>query len=203
MKRTKSINLDRMRKAPKKRAFKPLAIAVAASALVACGNSREAKIYRDVEQCIQDNPTLAQECEATYQKALTESASSGPKYQSESACVADFGRDNCVPHASSSGNSWFMPAMAGYMFAQAINDRRYYSSPLYTSYSRYSPFYGQWSGTDGSLYGKRRFGAVKVDKKAFNPKPKVTRTMSRGGFGSKVSAKSSWGGRSSRGGWGG
>jgi len=38
-----------------------------------------------------------------------------------------------------------------------------------------------------------------VSKKAFEPKPAVKRTISRGGFGSKVAAKSNWGKSS---GWG-
>lgn len=206
MKKTKSINLSRMRKSSKHFHLKPLVIGLSAATLVACGGTQDAQVYKDISDCVQDNPNLEKQCEAAYQNALAESDKSGPKYRSERDCNYDFGRDNCVTYSGPQGQSWFMPAMAGFMFAKLI-DRNSYNNygyaPLYTSYSRFSPHYGQWSTADGSLYGSRRYGKIKVGNDAFKPKPKVTRTMSRGGFGSTVSAKSSWGGSSSRGGWGG
>ncbi len=200
MKRSKSINIARMRKTAS-----PIAVSVAATTLVACGSSKEeAEVFAGVEQCINANPDMVSECQAAYEKALAKSAESGPKYRSMYDCSAEFGNSNCVPY-SHNGNNWFMPAMAGFMFAQALDNNRHYyrSSPVYTSYSSHSPYYGRWTTVDGNYYGRARYGKVKVSKDAFKPAPKVTRTISRGGFGSKVSAKSSWGGSSSRGGWGG
>lgn len=202
MKRSQSINLNRMRKTSKRFLFKPLTLAITAT-LVACSDSQDAKVYQDAEHCKEDNPSLTQQCEAAYQKALAESASSGPKYNSQRDCSVDFGRDNCVPYTSPQGQNWFIPAMAGFMFSQMINRNDYHYAPLYTSYSRRSPFYDRWTTVDGNVYGRKRYGSLKVDKKVFNPKPKVTRTISRGGFGSTVSAKSRWGGKSSRSSWGG
>lgn len=222
MKRTQSINLERMRKRSrsesdtdaklecaevvnKKGSAKPIAVSLAATTLVACGsNTQEAIVYQDVKDCSRDNPELAWECESAYQKAVAESLKSGPKYANEQECTAEFGRNNCVPYSHygyDSGNNWFVPLMAGFMFSQVLNSGGgygYYSSPLYTSYSRHSPYYGNWSSVDGRNYGKRHYGKVTVSKKAFEPKPAVTKTMSRGGFGSKVAAKSNWGGSSSR-----
>jgi uncharacterized protein YgiB involved in biofilm formation len=203
MKRSHSINVERMRKTRKRFSVKPLTLAIAAATLVACDNVREAKIYRDTEHCIDENPDLTEACEAAYQKAKAEASRSGPKYRSESICESEFGRDNCIPYRSADGHNWFMPAMAGFLLAKVLDRNRYEASPLFTSYSRYSAGYGQWSTVDGSRYGQRRYGSIKVPGDTFKPKPAVTKTISRGGFGSTVSAKSSWGGSSYRGGWGG
>jgi len=208
-KRSRHINLRHMRKSGRNFHLKPLAAALSAVTLLGCGSSHEAMVYRDVSDCIQDNPHLEEQCEKAYQRAQAESLNSGPKYASERDCNFDFGRDNCVAHTGPQGQNWFIPAMAGFMFARLLDDGYYRNgfgygySPLYTSYSRYSPHYGKWSTVDGKLYGSRRYGSIKVSGDAFKPKPKVVRTMSRGGFGSKVAAKSSWGGSSSRSGWGG
>jgi uncharacterized protein YgiB involved in biofilm formation len=43
----------------------------------------------------------------------------------------------------------------------------------------------------------------RVNKDVYKPKPTVNRTMKRGGFGSSVRAKSSWGSSGRKGGWGG
>lgn len=203
MKRTKNIDLSRMRKSSKHFHLKPLVIGLTAATLVACGGTRDAQVYKDIGDCVQDNPNLQKQCEAAYQNALAEAQKSGPKYRSERDCISDFGRDNCDTYTNSQGQSWFMPAMAGFMFSQLLNRNDYQSAPLYTSYSRFSPHYGKWSSVDGNLYGSRRYGKIKVGNDAFKPKPAVTRTMSRGGFGSTVSAKSRWAGSSSRSSWGG
>ena len=203
MKRSRSINLARMRKSPIDVA-KPLSVAVAAATLASCGGSTQrSEVYMDADHCKQDNPGLEQQCEAAYLEALEVAADSGPKYGSEYQCEKDFGNHNCHSYTSGS-NNWFVPLMAGYMFAKVTDGMNYYrGAPLYTSYSPYSPYYNRWSTVDGWDYGYRRYGEIRTSKKAFDPKPKVTKTMSRGGFGSKVAAKSSWGGSKSSGGWGG
>ena len=45
--------------------------------------------------------------------------------------------------------------------------------------------------------------SMRVSEKSLKPKPTVSKTMSRGGFGSSVRAKSSWGSSTKKGGWGG
>ncbi len=217
MKRTRSINLERMRKLddnshylkPFQSKLKPLAVSIAAAVLVACSDGgEEAVVYSDIADCISKNPDQTDICESAYNDAVAVAQESGPKYSTIESCTYDFGDRNCVPYQASSGQSWFIPAVAGFMLAGVIDDvgdaferRRYRSAPLYTSYSRYSPFYGQWSSVDGYTYGTSRYGKIKVADNAFKPKPKITRTISRGGFGSTVAAKSSFGG-SSKGGWG-
>jgi uncharacterized protein YgiB involved in biofilm formation len=202
MKRSSTINVERMRKCRKRFLVKPLTLAIAAATLSACDNTQEAKIYRDAAHCIEENPSLTEACEAAYQKAVSESSRSGPKYSSKSACADEFGSDNCTPYRGHDGQNWFIPAMAGFLFAKVLDRNDYQSSPLYTSYSRHSPVYNKWSTVDGDLFGSRNYGSKKVNSNVFKPKPTVTRTISRGGFGSTVTAKSRWGG-SSRGGRGG
>lgn len=218
MKRTRSINLERMRKLgddqshllkPLQSKLKPLAVSVAASVLVACSSGgEEAVVYSDISHCLAENPGQDARCESAYADALKVAQESGPKYTALNSCTYEFGENNCVPYQSNTGQNWFIPVVAGFMLSEIIDEvgdsfdrRRYRSAPLYTSYSRYSPFYGQWSSVDGYTYGKSRYGKINVSDNAFKPKPKISRTISRGGFGSTVAAKSNFGG-SSKGGWG-
>ncbi len=217
MKRTKSINLDRMRKVADRFRVKPIALGISAATLVlSCSSGRgvnEGEIFADLAACKAQYPQLAQECENAYQQALRVAEESGPKYASRSDCEIDFGARQCMNYRHG-GNDWFMPAMAGFLFAQLLDsDRHYRAVPLYTSYSSHSPYYYRWSTVDGYSYGNYRYGRVKVHRDTFKPKPKVTKTIKRGGFGSRVAAKSKWGGSGgskwgskgsgSRSGWGG
>lgn len=207
MKRTKSINLERMRKVSRQFHLAPLSVAFAGMTLAGCSDTRKAVVFTDVEQCTAENPDLEQECRAAYEEALAKAEKTAPKYRSMRDCESDFGSHTCINTQSSQSSNIFMPAMAGFMFARAIDNNRYANryenNPVFTSNAYRSPLYGHWVSSDGYRYGSNRTRKVTVDSGAFKPKPKVTRTMSRGGFGSTVAAKSSWGGSSSRGGWGG
>jgi uncharacterized protein YgiB involved in biofilm formation len=205
MKRTKKINLDAMRKS---RQLAPTVLAVSISlALVGCENAQTGKVYKTVDQCVANNPDHAEQCEKAYQTALLEAEKSGPKYKSMADCAVDFDQSQCVE--SKSGGGVFLPLMAGFMIGRLLdNNQGYQSAPIYTSYRYGSPLYGTWHGTDGTNYGNSNYRVVKTSESAYKSKPAVTRTMSRGGFGSVAKAKSSWSSsRSSsggfRGGWGG
>lgn len=199
-KRSEKIDLSRMRKhfMPK-----PLALGIASVFLTACADDRqEAAVYTSIQDCVDNNPEFGQQCEAAYQDALREAERTGPKYGSQRDCEYEFGSNQCRYVETGSG-SWFMPFMAGYMLSDLLSpSRRYYSQPMYTSYSRYSPLRYRWMTADGYDYGDLRKRKFKVSKNAFTPKPAVKKTMSRGGFGSSVRAKSSWG-SSRKSGWGG
>lgn len=199
-KRSSYINLSRMRKGF---TVKPLALGVASILLTACGdNSEQASVYKTVDDCVGDNPQHTQECQAAYQQALQEAERTAPKYNSRQDCEYDFGAQRC--HSSSSG-SFFMPFMAGYMLSNLMSPRGYYSQPMFSSYSPYSSYRNRWIGADGHVFGDVRQRNIRVSKDAYKPKPTVNKTMSRGGFGSSVRAKSSWGSSSRSGskGWGG
>lgn len=200
-KRSKHINLNRMRKAF---SVKPLTLGVASVLLSACGAEREeAKIYTSIDDCKQDYPDALEKCEAAYQTAVEEAMRTSPRFNSEYDCEYEFGPNQCRSVNTNSG-SFFMPFMAGYMVSSLLSPNRYYSQPLFTSSSYNSPFRSRWITADGYVFdGDIRKRNYRVRKETLKPKPTVNRTMKRGGFGSSVRAKSSWGSSSRRGGWGG
>lgn len=200
-KRSKSIDLTRMRKAF---SVKPIALGVASVMLSACGSEREdAKIYTSLDDCKQDFPDAIERCEAAYQTAVDEAMRTSPRFKSEYDCEYEFGPNQCQ-YVNNNSGSFFMPFMAGYMVSSLLSPSRYYSQPLYTSYSYNSPFRSRWITADGYVFdGDIRKRSYRVNKDVYKPKPTVNRTMKRGGFGSSVRAKSSWGSSSRKGSWGG
>lgn len=219
MKRTKSINLDAMRKHTSSFKLKPLALSVAVITSVAgCGSSpggvSKGEIFQSLAECRAKYPEKASQCDMAYQEAQQAAQDSSPKYASKADCARDFGIEQCVTYRNDSGTNWFMPIMAGFIISELIDEvgdsfgrnHRRRSAPLFTSYSSSSPHYYRWTTADGYSYGNYRTGRVKLNRQTFKPKPKVTKTIKRGGFGSKVAAKSKWGGsksKSYRSGWGG
>ena len=201
LKRTKHIDLSRMRKGF---SVKPLALGVASVILSGCGGEKEdATIYTSLEDCKQDFPDAVERCEAAYQTAVDEAMRTSPRFSSEYDCEHEFGPNQCQ-YVNNSSGSFFMPFMAGYMVSSLLSTNRYYSQPLYTSYSYNSPFRSRWITADGYVFdGDIRKRKYRVNKDVYKPKPTVNRTMKRGGFGSSVRAKSSWGSSSRKGGWGG
>ncbi len=201
LKRTKHIDLGRMRKGF---SVKPLALGVASVILSGCGGEKEdATIYTSLEDCKQDFPDAVERCEAAYQTAVDEAMRTSPRFSSEYDCEHEFGPNQCQ-YVNNSSGSFFMPFMAGYMVSSLLSPNRYYSQPLYTSYSYNSPFRSRWITADGYVFdGDIRKRKYRVNKDVYKPKPTVNRTMKRGGFGSSVRAKSSWGSSSRKGGWGG
>lgn len=199
-KRSHHIDLKRMRKAF---SLKPLAVGVAGIMASGCADDRqEAQIYTSVQDCKNDMPDAIAECEAAYQKAQEEALRTSPRFNSEYDCEYEFGPNQCR-QVQSNGGSFFMPFMAGFMVSQLLSPGPYYSQPMYTSYSRYSPFRSRWITADGYVFdGDIRKRNYRVKPSVYKPKPTVTRTVSRGGFGSSVRAKSSWGSSSRSGSWG-
>lgn len=208
MKRSKTVHSPYMLKEWRHYIYVPFTAAIAGLSLSGCGDdSKDMVVYKSVADCANENPGYEQECEAAYESALKEAQRTAPKYRSIADCSVDFGPEMCQ-HTSS--NDWVMPAMAGFMFAKLMNNNRsYYSQPLFSSTYVGSPFYHVWTTSNGHTYGNSsyRTSHIRVSHEQMKPKPTVNRTISRGGFGSTVSAKSSWGGasshRSSRSGWGG
>ena len=200
-KRSSSIRLSSMRKAF---AVRPLALGIASVLLAACGEEKQdAKIYLSLEECERDNPSAVDACQAAYQTALDEASRTSPRYNSEYDCEYEFGANQCRQVKTDTG-SFFMPFMAGFMVSQLLSSGRHYSQPIFTSYSPYSPYRSRWMMADGHVFdGDIRKRKYKVPSSTYQPKPTVSRTISRGGFGSTAKAKSSWGSSSRSGSWGG
>ena len=206
MKRTKFINLEGMRKNRTLFALKPIAIGVTAAVLSACGDNRQdVKVVTSVDDCVANTTFDLEQCEVAYRNALAEAEKTGPKYSSQRSCESEFGDNQCI---ATSNNSFFMPLMAGFMINELLfdRDRRYYGgyyNPVYRYYRPYSPHHNLMMMADGTSVGKYGKRSYKVSKSATKKKPAITRTVSRGGFGSVASAKSSWGKSSSSRSWGG
>ncbi|TLM77713.1 DUF1190 domain-containing protein [Microbulbifer harenosus] len=197
LKRTAAINLDRMRKNPGRNfVLRPIALGIVA-ALMGCSSKEEVKVVASVADCVDQTELDQAQCEAAYQQALQEAERTGPKYDSRQLCEAEFG--NCRQ-----SGSFFLPLMTGFMVGQMLDgrDRRQYYNPVYRYTNPYSGHYDRLMTSDGSVIGRSGKVNYTVPSTATKPKPTVTKTVSRGGFGSVASAKSSWGGGRS-GGWGG
>ncbi|MFD1216445.1 MULTISPECIES: DUF1190 domain-containing protein [Microbulbifer] len=196
-KRTRSINLDHMRKKTARNlVLRPIALGVVA-ALMGCSSKEEVKVVASVTECVDQTELDQEQCEAAYQQALREAERTGPKYDSRQLCEAEFG--SC----RDSGSFW-MPLMTGFMVGQMLDgrDRHHYYNPVYRYSNPYSRHYDRLMTADGGVVGRSGRASYTVPKSATKPKPAVSRTVSRGGFGAVASAKSSWGGGRS-GGWGG
>lgn len=204
MKRSKNIDLNLMRKvrssvyeSPR---LKPLVLAIAALTLASCSsNEEEVIIVQSVEDCQDKTELNFEQCEAAYAKAMAEAQRTGPRYRSESECEAEFGARQCRRNESGS----FMPFMAGFIVSNLLsNDRSYPYNPVFHYQNSRSSNDNRFMTSDGMVLGRPGRDSYKVSPSSLKSKPSVTRTVSRGGFGSKASAKSSWGGGKSRG-WGG
>ncbi|MFV8783748.1 DUF1190 domain-containing protein [Microbulbifer sp. SA54] len=196
IKRTRTINLEQMRKATSRNfVLRPVALGIVA-ALMGCASKEEVKVVASVEDCVDNTELNREQCEAAYQQALKEAERTGPKYDARHLCEAEFG--NC----RESGGFW-LPLMTGFMVGQMLDrDRHYYYNPVYRYSNPYSSHYDRLMTADGNVVGRSGKTSYTVPKSVTKPKPTVTKTVSRGGFGAVASAKSSWGGGRS-GGWGG
>ncbi|NVK72177.1 MAG: DUF1190 domain-containing protein [Oceanospirillaceae bacterium] len=203
MKRSQYINLDKMRKKKPSLPFlRPLTLAIASITLAACSdNEEEAKVVSSVQDCTANTSLTLEQCQVAYKKAEEEAARTAPRYNSRSQCEEDFGYHQCV---SSQSSNTFMPLLTGFLIGNALSNGGYTSNPVYRYRNPNSSYRDSIVTGSGSIIGKPGKRSYKVDKSVLKPKPsaKADRTISRGGFGSVASAKSSWGGGKSKG-WGG
>ncbi|MBY5926143.1 MULTISPECIES: DUF1190 domain-containing protein [unclassified Halomonas] len=158
-----------------------------------CSGSRESAFYQDVASCIKHNPAHAAQCSSAYEDALDEVSRSGPRYRQMADCTAEFGVNQCI--ASDSTPPYYMPKVGGFLLQDPDDDDHYNSyyhpsTAVLVSHSTTSPLYGRYTTVDGSDLGRPSGGRFSTPKSVFSSKPAVTRTISRGGFGSSVVAKS-------------
>jgi uncharacterized protein YgiB involved in biofilm formation len=133
-----------------------LFLGVAAIALAdcsGCGKSDEAavKIYppdeTGVAQCKSDHPEEAAQCDAALSGSLKEHEATAEHYTLQS-CMEQYGASACQPRHNDSGESWFVPAMAGFMIGQMVG-----SSPVY------HPVYVNLNGQ--AYYGRTAIGTYR------------------------------------------
>ncbi|MBV0932445.1 DUF1190 domain-containing protein [Marinobacterium weihaiense] len=199
MKRSR-IDIGRMRKEQGKASLGTLikyGAVVAGGAFVLKGcSSDEARIYANLNECEDDNPTEQAQCNIAYQDALREWRNEAPRYPRLSDCEYDFGDGSCRPLSQH-----FIPIMTGFMLLNNGSDTELdldFDRPrgLTSSKRRYSPAYNRWSTADGALLGNTYQRKADISKSQLQPTKGSARVMGRGGFGRTVSSRSSssWGG---------
>ncbi|ANH51872.1 putative membrane protein [Erwinia phage vB_EamM_RAY] len=189
MKRTKNIKLDRFRKAWKfKKVTLALMVVTGSFYLVACDEPRDQQVqmYQNADDCSRARPQDKQRCSDAYNNALRESERTAPRYGSKGDCDAEFGSDNC--YQSTAHSPTWMSYMGGYMYGRNGS----YAQPLYSSRVTSSPAYHRYVDAGGRNYGSAISGrSINTTRSALAPKPVVTSTITRGGFGASVAHMSS------------
>jgi uncharacterized protein YgiB involved in biofilm formation len=203
MKRTKHINKDTFRKSWRSYRVAPVALAISAVFMLAgCEQADETvSLYKNADDCSTSNPSMSEQCTTAYNNALKEAEKTAPKYATREDCVAEFGEAQCTQapaqagmaaESQSSGSMW-MPLMAGYMMGRMMGGGGYAQQPLFTSKNAASPANGKFVDASGKSYGPASAGgrSMTVPKTAMAPKPAVTNTVTRGGFGESVAKQTS------------
>ncbi|MGL6021253.1 MAG: DUF1190 family protein [Gibbsiella quercinecans] len=198
MKRTKNINRETFRKSWRNYRMAPVALAVSAVFMLAgCEKADETvSLYQNADDCSRANPSMSEQCTTAYNNALKEAEKTAPKYATREDCVAEFGEAQCTQapaqagmaaESQSSGSFW-MPLMAGYMMGRMMGGAGFAQQPLFTSKNPASPANGKFVDATGKNYGPATAGGrtMTVPKTAMAPKPAVTNTITRGGFGETV-----------------
>ena len=202
MKRTSFLDLERFRKRSRNFILAPVSLAV----MAACSGPQpeEVKFVTSVDDCETSTSLDRESCEAAYEAALADAENTAPRYRFERDCLEEF--DYCEDRGS-----YFVPFMTGYIVAEVIDEvgdaferkHRYrHSYPGYLYKGRGSNR-NKIMMADGYVMGSPGKSSYKMSSRALKPKPAVTRTLSRGGFGSTASAKSNWGSSGKSKGWGG
>lgn len=193
MKRSSILDLSLLRKRTRIFVLAPISLAV----MVGCSGgtaNEQVTFVSSVDDCTANTSLTVVECEAAYQEAVKEAEATAPRYQNERDCQAEFG--NCE-----SRGGFFMPFMAGYIVSNIVGDlsgsmerkHRYRNSHPSYLYLGNSQYRNKIMTSDGFVIGSPGQRSYNMPKEALKPKPAVTRTMSRGGFGATASAKSNWG----------
>jgi uncharacterized protein YgiB involved in biofilm formation len=183
-----------------------LMVAGSALALASCGEEprHEAESYPSLDACKNADVISDSQCDTDFQKAMETHEKSAPRYESQSLCEQEFSMNNCERRTNQNGASFWSPFMTGFLVSHILDSRRnyYYSSPYYRTRSGgFSTWDGAPLGTTRSADGQTR---RTISTKTVTAKPKAAKVMtrtsviSRGGFGSRTSSRSSsgrsWGG---------
>lgn len=228
MKRSASINIERMVKWMPRFVLAPIAAAV----LSACGDAtpEPEKFLSNVDDCSgMPSRQAVTQCEASYYKAVAKAEKELPRFTSLEECEKIYGtcgapttqQGQTQNGTSNNGNGFLVPAMAGYIAAQMVDD-------LGDGFRDRSHYHRELERQRRDLERQRRdlerqkrdreysqsYGAGTTAKNnGYQQKPKVApppakpkqpaKTESRGGWGSSAANKNSWGSSSKGSGWGG
>lgn len=147
----------------------------------------EAKVYRDVKNCIDTGDLTPEQCIDMHKEALKEHLQNAPRFASRDDCYAQFGANDCQGYSNSSGGSVWLPLMMGFLASRALDSYSQGSAPLYRT--RQAP--GSLTTGNGYSVGNRYGSTARLPEWATQPTRSRTQTISRGGFGARSSG---WGG---------
>lgn len=171
MKRSKSIGLSLM-------GTVPFLLTACDQAAPPAAQGLQLPAYGSVDECVQAGIFTRQACEDGMQAAQQAHLAEAPRFDSAADCERQYGAANCQLVQTGS-DSWFMPAMAGFMMGQALANNRGYYGGMY----RGEPLYRDRHGRGGWRTADNRPVA----------QPDKAISRSRGGFGSQAAARGSWG----------
>ena len=173
----------------------------AALSLGACEQPVEVGVFETVDQCTVMGYSQSA-CESAIEQAQKEHLQAAPKYASRTDCEAEFGRCEAgtasaqqqppqTPQGpqgeqtalNSSGGSFFMPLLAGYMMGQMMGGNRYAAQPLYRPVGGQAGGAGLFTGAGTRVAGGP--GVARMPQSAFT-NARATTTMARGGFGARA-----------------
>lgn len=161
-------------------------VIMGAASLAACQDEAvDSAVYSSVDECIAGKIYTAEKCETDFRTAVTMHEKVAPAFQSKEDCEAEFGANQCTQpteqHAS--GGFPFLPILAGYMIGRTLGGpaAAVPAQPVYRQAGT-----GAYVNAGGNTVA-RSTGPVKVSTSSPVAKTPAatTRTMARGGFGSR------------------
>lgn len=82
-------------------------------------SQEENLVYNSLSDCRAAGQLTAQQCETAFSEATATRLKDAPKFQSQSACEAQYGANGCGS-ATIGGAQYFIPALAGFMLARGL-----------------------------------------------------------------------------------
>ena len=145
---------------------------------------QDVKIYSTVEACATEADPPA--CEAAHNQAITEHREKAPRYATSDACKTE--NKDCEEVRTSSGGSFFMPAMMGFMMGRMLSGGGYGfgSRPVYYDRQGYAATTDRRLGTPSAPVAGG-VTSVRAPVTAGGDIGTHTATVSRGGFGGSSS----------------
>lgn len=83
-------------------------------------DKEENLVYNSLSDCRAAGQLTAQQCETAFSEATAARLKDAPKFQSQSACEAQYGANGCGS-ATIGGAQYFIPALAGFMLARGLS----------------------------------------------------------------------------------
>lgn len=173
----------------KSRSIRLVLLGSASIALAACGDDgppQDARFFSNLQECSAVYDTT--QCLDAQKQAEQTFVAEAPKYSRQEQCEAEFGAGNCEPKqtadgSASSGGSFFMPMLMGYMMGNMLGGQSRFNQPVYRG-----PDNTAMTQNRGKMFNIGNFsGAGRTAASTFRPAAQVAQVQ-RGGFGSTATA---------------